>query len=109
MPSTVEYDDNLEVVHCTFVGQVTVNDFKEATFKSFKLAKENNTSLFLIDDSKWEGGASIIGIYELPELYEELGFDRNSRAALILPADGTVASNDTRFYRDGLFKPWMAS
>jgi len=98
MPWTVEYDHELDVVKGTYVGRVTADEFKEATIKAIGLAKDHNTNLFLIDDSNWEGGASVAGLIGLPDLYEKLKADRCSRAALILPSSGTAALEDARFY-----------
>ena len=44
MPWTVEYDSELGIVSGRYVGQVTDDDFKEATAKAIGLAKVNNTN-----------------------------------------------------------------
>ena len=98
MPWNVEYNSELGIVQGSYVGRVTADEFKEATIKAIGLAKDNNTNLFLIDDSEYEGGASLFGLFELPDLHVEMEADRSSRAALILPSSGTVASEDARFY-----------
>jgi len=98
MPWSVEYDSELGTVSCRYVGRVTDDDFRQATLKAFELAKANSTNRFLIDDSKWEGGASIVGLYDLPKLFTELGFERESRGALILPSSGTLQAEDARFF-----------
>ena len=56
MSWTVEYNAEIGVVQCTYMGQVTADEFKEGTIKAIALAKDNDTKLFLIDDSKWQGG-----------------------------------------------------
>jgi hypothetical protein len=99
MPWTVEYDLELGIVVGRFVGQVTDDDFKEATATAIGRAKANNTNRFLIDDSEWEGGASVLGLFGLPEIYEELEADWTSRAALVLPAaNRTAEMRDAKFY-----------
>ena len=98
MPWNVEYDSELGIVQGSYVGRVTADEFKEATIKAIGLAKDNNTNLFLIDDSEYEGGASLFGLFELPDLHVELEADRISRAALILPSSGMAAAEDARFY-----------
>ena len=98
MSWTVEYNPELGIVEGIYVGRVTEDEFKEATIKAIGLAKENNTNLFLIDDSKWEGGASVLGLLELPDLYAKLEAGRSSRAALILPSSGTAEANNAHFY-----------
>ena len=99
MPWTVEYDSELRIIECRYVGQVTDDDFKEATAKAIALAKANNTKRFLVDDSEWEGGASVLGLFELPEIHKELEADRTSRAALVLPPPSSTAEvRDAQFY-----------
>ena len=99
MPWTVEYDSELGIVDGRYVGRVTDDDFKEATAKAIGLARANNTNRFLIDDSEWEGGASVLGLLELPEIHEELEADRASRAALVLPPPSRAAEvRDAQFY-----------
>ena len=79
MPWTVEYDPELGIIDGRYVGQVTDDDFKAATVKAIGLAKANNTNRFLIDDSQWQGGASVLGLYQLPHIHKELEADRTSR------------------------------
>lgn len=98
MPWTVEYNAEYDIIQCTYVGRITDDDFKKATIRSRDLAKTNNTSRFLIDDSEWEGGASTLGLHGLPALFEELGFERTSRGALILPPLGTAEAEDAHFF-----------
>ena len=98
MSWTVEYNAEIGVVQCSYMGQVTADEFKEGTIKAIALAKDNNTKLFLIDDSKWQGGASVFGLFELPDLHEKHDADRVSRVALILPPPGTPEEKDAHFY-----------
>jgi hypothetical protein len=98
MPWSVEYDSELGIVSVCYRGRVTDGDFREATVKAIGLAKANNTNRFLIDDSQYEGGATVLGLYDLSDLYEDLQVDRTSRGALILPSSGTEPGKDARFY-----------
>jgi hypothetical protein len=99
MPWTVEYNSELGIVEGRYVGRVTDDDFKEATIKAIGLAKVNNTNRFFIDDSEWEGGASVLGLFQLPKMHEKLEADRTSRAALILPPSSRAAEvRDAQFY-----------
>lgn len=99
MSWTVDYDLEIGLVCARFVGIVTDDDFKAATVEAIGLAQANNTTRFLIDDSQWEGGASVVGLFELPALHETLSADRSSRAALILPPpDRTDNVKTARFY-----------
>ena len=98
MSWSVEHNAEIGVVQCTYIGRVTAEEFKKSTIQAIDLAKNHDTNLFLLDDSKWEGGASLVGIFELTDLYLELKVDRRSRAALILPLSGAALEADARFY-----------
>jgi hypothetical protein len=99
MSWTVEYDPELKIIDCHYIGRVTDDDFKEATAKAIGLAKTNNTNRFLIDDSDWQGGASVLGLFELQEIHEELEADRASRAAIVLPSpDRSAEVENVHFY-----------
>ena len=98
MPWTVDYISELGIVNSTYVGNVTADEFRMGTVRSLNLARENNTRLFLIDDSKWEGGTSVFDLYKLPALFIELGFERGSKGALILPPSGNAESTDAHFF-----------
>ena len=98
MPWTVEYDPEHGIVTGTYVGRVTDEEFRQATVEAMRLATAHATNLFLIDDSKWEGGASTLGLFDLPALFSELGFARDSRGAVILPPAGTPQAEDVEFF-----------
>jgi hypothetical protein len=97
MPWKVEYIADFEIIQCVYIGNVTMDDFKEATKKSFALAKNHQTGKILIDNSKLEIIVSTTEIYELPQFYDNIKLDRRSRWAIILP---TVqpALRDVQFF-----------
>ena len=98
MPSTVEYCSELGVVEINHVGRVTGETFRSTTIEAFGLAKAHSTNLFLVDSSEGEGGGSLIDLYRLPDLYQELGLARGSKGAVVLPVADAKAEEDTRFY-----------
>jgi len=98
MPWTVEYAPEFDGVQYIAVGRLAGGEAKEAAAKAVGLAKANNTNLFLIDDSKLERGESVVDLFELPNLFVELGVDRSSRAALIMPPPGTAGAKDAQFF-----------
>ena len=100
MPWNVEYNAECNIIESAYVGKVTDDEFRKGALRSRELSRANNTKLFLIDDSKWEGGASVLGLYNHPALYEELGFERGSKGAVIPPPSGTEAAEDVEFYEN---------
>ena len=85
MPWSVEHDPKHGVVVGISEGRVTDEDFRQAVVEAMRLAKAHDANRFLIDDSKWEGGATTLGLFDLPALFSDLGFPRDSRGALMLP------------------------
>lgn len=98
MSYTIEPITELGIIQCIYTGKVTGKDFRDSAAEALMLAKQNNTKLFLIDESKWEGGTSTLDLHELPSVFETLGFNRSSRGALILPQSGTEQLMDSRFF-----------
>ena len=98
MSWTVEYLPKLGLIESTFVGRVTLEEFKEATIRSVELTTRHNVNLFLVDDSKWEGGASVFDLVALIDSYRDLKLPSASRGAFILPASNTQAEKDVRFF-----------
>jgi len=98
MPWTVDYNAEFNIIESASVGRVTDDEFIKGAIRSRELSRDKNTKLFLIDASKWKGGASVVGLYDRPALYEELGFERDSKGALILPPSGSKEAEDAKFY-----------
>ena len=80
-----------------YVGKVTADEFRETAGTGLNLAKENNTKLFLIDESRWEGDVSVSDMYDLIKFFDELGFERGGRDAIILPLSSTSGEDIARF------------
>jgi len=72
MKWNVTYDLELNIIHSVFAGCVPVDAFRKGTVKVISLAKKYKTKAVLIDSSKLESSGSIVDIYELPQLYDEL-------------------------------------
>ena len=98
MSYSVDYNSALGLVEFAFVGRVTGKEFREATIVGLDLARKSKTNLFLIDDSELEDAGSVGDLYELPALYQELGFERSSKGALVLPAKSAMAAQDAEFW-----------
>ena len=97
MPWSLEYHSETKIVLCTYSGQLSLDEFKEATERTIALAVKHKTNLLLIDDSKLEPAVSAIDIYEMPRFYDKVEGDRKSRIALILPPSGQIRE-DVKFY-----------
>jgi hypothetical protein len=98
MPWNVEYDSELNLVLCTFVGRVSAAEYIEAKTKAFLLAQEKGTNRYLVDDTDWETAISVTDMYEWPKLYEQWRADRLSRVAVIMPNPDSPEARDLQFY-----------
>ncbi len=98
MPSAVEFNSKLGIVEIRYTGRVTAEEFKKTTILGFELAKTNDTNLFLIDDSELESAGALVGLYDLPKLYEELGLERLSKGAVVMPAASSRVAEAAQFH-----------
>ena len=100
MAMSTEYHPDLGIVEVKFTGQLSEDEQRTATFEAYELGKEYNTILFIVNSLEVEK-VQFIDIYYLPRLYNELGFDRHSRIAQILPRN-KEAIEFAEFYEDVL-------
>jgi hypothetical protein len=100
MANYSEYLPDLGIVEVKLIGQVTVPELRKVTTEARELSKVNDTILFLVNSSELED-IPILDIYFLPKLYDELGFDRRSKIAQIMP-EHTDPVQNADFYEDVL-------
>jgi hypothetical protein len=97
MEITTEYISELGLVQCTLVGPVPADEIVNLQIEAIRLAREKETCLFLIDNSKWKTSLSLLDIYKWPLLYKEMKVGRNYRLAMILSTD-LIAQKAIMFY-----------
>ena len=100
MAISCEYHPELGIVEAKNIGQVSEDELKMVTSQAFDLGKVNNSILFLVNSSELDE-IPLIDLYFLPNLYNELGFDRRSKIAHLLPKNIDAAEN-AQFYEDVL-------
>jgi hypothetical protein len=84
-------------IEILYSGNVSNDELIDAVLKAKVLSEENGTNVFLADCSNMSGGHSIIDLYNLILLYEQLGLSRTLREAILLPAMPDTIEN-VRFY-----------
>lgn len=97
MAWAANYNHELDVVELIYKGKVTPADLHEALLAAAKLARENNSILFLADCSEMEGGHSVVDLYGLISLYESVGLHLKMKEALLLPLMKSP-KEDVKFY-----------
>lgn len=97
MAWAASYNNEHNLVELIYKGKVTPADLHEALMAAVKLAKENNSILFLADCSDMEGGHSVVDLYGLISLYESVGLQLKMKEALLLPLLKSP-KEDVKFY-----------
>ncbi len=97
MAWAASYNNDHNLVELIYKGKVTPADLHEALQAAVKLARENNSILFLADCSEMEGGHSVIDLYGLIALYESVGLQLKMKEALLLPLLKS-SKEDVKFY-----------
>ena len=95
MKYTIEYIPELHLIQCTYIGPVPIDEIKKGQIKASKLAKENNTTLFLVDLAEFETVLSTLDIHNWPVFLDEVittgiagGLISPIRALLLAPLKG---------------------
>jgi hypothetical protein len=97
MGVSVHYVAELNLVESVFDVSYTKQDIIDSTMEAIKLAAENGTDRYLVDCTKLARSRSIIDIYSIGELYNDLDIKRGSKQAVILSSNKEIEKN-TRFY-----------
>jgi hypothetical protein len=97
MAWAASYNNDHNLAELIYEGKVTPADLHEALLAAVKLARENNSILFLADCSEMEGGHSVVDIYGLIALYESVGLQLKMKEALLLPLLKS-SKEDVKFY-----------
>jgi len=93
----VKYFQDIGIIHSVYTGEVTADDFKEATIKAISMSKNYKANSLLIDNSKQESTMSTVEIYKIPELYDNVYASQGSRMAFSLPSSRQI-SNGVAYY-----------
>ena len=97
MPWKAKYNDKHNFVELVYLGKVTPQELHQALVAAVSLSKENNTQLFLADCTEMEGGHSVIDLYSLISLYDNIGLKLGMREALLMPSMQSPKA-DVEFY-----------
>jgi len=99
MPYTIDFMEGNKIVTVQNTGKLTYNDFVQESTEALQLAKEKNTNLFLVDNVKLIAQASIVELFDFPDMYERIGAPKTIKVAVLI-AENTLARNEVRFYEN---------
>ena len=83
MPFSVRYDSELNAVETNFSGIVTEAQLQTQIAESCAIAATRSTSYAINNFTEAELRVSIAFIYNIPELYEQMGANRPIRLAIV--------------------------
>jgi hypothetical protein len=85
------------IVRLRLTGPQTLADYRQQTEEALQLARSKKVALFLVEDQQAWNTASVLELFALPAMYEELGAPRSGKVAIVMPRDSPSAA-DIRFY-----------
>lgn len=98
MSWTIQYSDSLRCVECSFSGVCTNEDIRDATSRAIATGRECQAYNYLVDTSQIDYKGTIFTLFDLPaNQYEDEGLHRESRIAIVLPAN-KKSKEDALFY-----------
>lgn len=85
MPWSTTYLEDSQVVETIYSGRLTGEELREAAGATLTLAGKHQSTRLLADCRDLEGGHSVFDLYELAQLLDSQGWERNQREAILLP------------------------
>ena len=82
MSLTVSYDPEIKVIKTVLRDTVDPTELQQEIIQAAALGKEHNCKLFFTDCSQASIEFSIVDVFELPNLQNNLGLDRSIRMAV---------------------------
>jgi hypothetical protein len=80
---TVEYLPTFKVIKIITKGLLTMEANNQIVANALAAISQYGSKLVLVDDRKIKMGMKIANIYDLPELNQQLGIDKDIRVALL--------------------------
>jgi hypothetical protein len=87
MPWTHQISDDGKTLKVKYEGTFVAGELRQATEDILSIMLEKKIMRVLLDCYDAHFDVPIIGVYQLPDLYEARGIPRKTRAAVILPKD----------------------
>ena len=97
MPTEIKYLSTEKVVWVKQSGKITAAEMRENTLEVIRLVKEHGTSRVLSDNTDMVTDAKTTDLFNLPKLYDELGFSKASKVANIMNV-ATGRKENYQFY-----------
>lgn len=88
MPWNLEFTDNGKLLTVKYRGDFVAEELRAATLDIVKALVVKQTLRLLLDCHDAHFDVPTVSVYQLPELYDQMGVSRQVRCAVVLPKDG---------------------
>jgi len=109
MGFTISRDNDTGIIHCTFSGTISERDVRKANEESYVLSDPDGPNLFMTEFDNAESTLSIVEIFGLPEHWEELGFSRSNKLAIVVSEESVIYSDVKLHVLTSRSRGWMAT
>ena len=95
----IEFVEESGIVHVKATGTMDFDQIKEMVFEFVAVAEKHDCKKLYVDHRELTPEVSTLEIYDLPDIFEKLGFRRSHKMALIY-SDSSSKQGDYRFYEN---------
>ena len=85
MPYDIKYNSALVAIELVLTGILSGEDLRRCTDEGINLEKKHDVYAMLINAIDLESAPPVTEVYDLPRQYDEGGFSRSNRLALVWP------------------------
>jgi hypothetical protein len=97
MPWNISFLPDLDAVFTEYYGEMPPDELYEAVQTTIQLSQDHGTTRFLADCSALQGGHSIVDLYDLASLVDNIRGTMHLEEAIVLPQLDAAAS-EVRFW-----------
>lgn len=88
-----------ERIEMKYFGTVSAEEYKDALIEFVKFQREHDIVLVLTDLTEMVVTPSILNVYDAINMFEQLGIDKRTSEALIIP-ENKFAVENVKFYEN---------
>lgn len=97
MPVNITFETDPDRIELKYTGAIPENEFKEAIMEFIRFNAERKCLLVLTDLREITLTPSILNVYDMINMFEKMGIDKNTSEALIMP-ENKFAADNIKFY-----------
>jgi hypothetical protein len=109
MAWTIDHDSTNGIICIIYYDTISKQDVEEATEEAFTLAESHGYHLFLTELKNTVPAISISEIFDIPDQWDDLGFKRRNKSAVIVSKDDLMYSEIEFHVVTSRSRGWMVS